>query len=400
MEQTYDAIIIGARCAGAPTAMLLAKKGFKVLLVDKSEFPSDTISTHVVMPPGTAMLKKWGLLDKVMETGCPPIRDMALDIGPFTLRGRPPVPDGLEWFIAPRRHRLDKILLDAAIEAGAEVRTDCPVEEITMNNNKIDGIRFRTKNGSPLTEKAKIIIGADGRNSIVARKVNANTYNEIPPLTCWYYTYWSGIPDDGLVLYIRPERAMAKIPTNNGLTCVVIIWPAKQLHEVRSDIEKNYFRSLEMIPDLFEAVKNGKREERYTGMSDLPNFYRKSYGQGWALVGDAGYHKDPISTYGISDAFLGAELLTEALGAGLSGAEPIENALARYEHTRDESTMPMYQMSCQNAKLEPPPPEIETLFKALYGNQRETDRFLGTIAGTVPIPEFFAPENLQRIAGK
>ncbi|KXK55281.1 MAG: Dehydrogenase flavoprotein [Chlorobi bacterium OLB5] len=393
----YDVIIAGARCAGASTAMLLAKKGYKVLLADKSEFPSDTISTHVVMPPGAALLKKWGLLEKVIDTGCPPIRKMAFDIGPFVLKGKPPALHGLDWFIAPRRYELDKILLDSAVEAGAEVRTECAAEDLTMNDSKIDGIRFRTKNGSNITEKAKLVIGADGRNSLVARKVNAKTYNALPALTCWYYTYWSGIPDDGLVFYMRNGLALGKIPTNNGLTCIVTVWPAKQLNEVRNDIEKNYYKALQMIPDLAEVVNNGKREERYTGMSDLPNFYRKSYGPGWALVGDAGHHKDPISTLGISDAFFSSELLTESIDAGFSGKEKMDIALARYEQIRDEKTMPVYQMSCENAKLIPPPPEMESFFTALYKNQAETDRFLGTIAGTVSIPEFFTPENIQRI---
>ena len=399
MESLYDAIVIGARCAGSPTAMLLARKGYKVLLLDKVEFPSDTISTHIVFPIGVARLKSWGLFESILSTNCPLIHKMGFDLGPFTIAGSPPLPDGVPGIIAPRRTILDKILVDAAVRAGVEFRENCIVEEIVVNDEIVTGIRCRTKGGSTVTEKGSIVIGADGRNSLVARTVKAEEYNFRPPYTCWYYTYWSNLPIKDLVFHSRPNRAIGTIPTNDGLICLPIAWTANEFKEFRSDIEGNYMKSLELTNGLADLVRQGKREERFFGMSDLPNFFRKPYGHGWALVGDAGYHKDPITGQGISDAFRTAENLVEALDAGFSGKVSLDKALAHYEQNRNEEVMPMFEFTCDWATLQPPPSEMELFFSALRKNQNETNNFCGTIAGTVPISEFYSPQNIQRIVG-
>lgn len=145
---------------------------------------------------------------------------------------------------------------------------------------------------------------------------------------------------------------------------------------------------------MAERVCSGRRVEQFYGSAGLPFFFRKPYGPGWALVGDAGYHKDPITAQGITDAFRDAELLSEAIDAGLSGRQLLDAALACYEQQRDEAAMPIYEFTYQLAALRPPAPEMQQLFAALRHNQEQTDRFFGIVAGTVPIPEFFAPENL------
>jgi len=393
----YDVIVVGARCAGSPTAMLLARKGYRVLLLDSTTFPSDTISTHIVWPVGVARLKHWGLLDRVVASNCPAIRKLTFDVGPFALTGSPPAADGISEFVAPRRTVLDKILVDAAVQAGAELREGCSVDEVLVEDGRVIGIRCRGKGGLPVTETAPIVIGADGRHSVVARAVKAPEYNVRPPLSCWYYAYWSGVPVEGPELYSRPGRAFGPIPTNDGLVCLPVAWTQREFHQYRIDIEGNYLKTLELAPRLAERVRQGKRESRFVGTADLSSFFRKPVGPGWALVGDAGYHKDPITAQGISDAFRGAESLAEALDAGFSGREPWEIALARLERTRDEEVMPMYEFTCQLATLEPPPPVMQQLFTALHGNQSETNRFFGTLAGTVTFREFFSRENMQRI---
>src|SRR5262249_34992317 len=158
----------------------------------------------------------------------------------------------------------------------------------------------------------------------------------------------------------------------------------------------NFLSTLELAPAFAERVRQGKREERFTGTADLPNFFRRPYGPGWALVGDAGYHKDPITAQGITDAFRAAELLVEASDEGLSGRRPLEEAFADYERRRNEASMPLYELTCEFATFQPPSPEQQQLFAALRHDQEQTNRFFGTIVGTVPIPEFFAPENLGR----
>jgi flavin-dependent dehydrogenase len=393
----YDAIVIGARCAGSPTAMLLAGGGYRVLLVDRASFPSDTMSTHFIHPPGIAQLKRWGLLDRLAASNCPHFYKMSYDLGPFALTGSPPPMHGIAEHYAPRRTVLDKILVDAAVEAGAELREGFLVQEILMDGERVTGIRGRDANGTSVSEEARIVIGADGMRSLVARVVKAPEYSTKPTLACAYYTYWSGVPIEGAELYPREGWIIIAFPTNDDLVCTPLQWPREEFHTVRTDIEGNFLKKLDLAPGLAERIRSGKREANFVGTGVLPNFFRKPYGAGWALVGDAGYHKDPYMAQGITDAFRDAELLAEAIDAGLSECRSLGEALADYERQRNAAAMPGYELNCQLASMRPPPPEMQQLFAALRGNQKETDRFFGAIEGTVPIPEFFSPENIQRI---
>ena len=393
----YDIIIVGARCAGSPTAMLLSRKGYRVLLVDRASFPSDIMSSHFVHVPGVAQLKRWGLLDRVVASNCPPVRTLSLDLGPFSLTGYFPPSDGVDTAYGPRRIVLDKILVDAAVEAGAELREEFTTEEIIIEDGQVTGIRGRTRNGASVTEKARFVIGADGLHSLVARAVGASKYQEKPTVTCAYYTYWSGVSVSGAELYPRENRFIVVFPTNDDLVCNLIEWPKENFPAVRADIEGQFLQALELAPGLAERIRGGRRAERFVGTVDLPNFFRKPYGLGWALVGDAGYYKDPNMAQGISDSFRDAEALANAVDNGFSGRQPLEDALAEYEGQRNRIAMPGFELNFQFATLQPPPPEMQALLHALRNNKAETNRFVGALVGTVPIPEFFAPVNIQRI---
>ena len=221
-KENYDAIIVGARCAGAPTATLLARKGYRVLVVDRASFPSDTISTHMIHAPGVAALKRWGVLDKVVASGCPPVETYSFDFGPFMIKGTPRPSDGTSVGYAPRRTILDKILVDAAVEAGAEVRERFTVDEIVVEDGVVVGIRGHDEGGSSVIERARVVIAADGRNSQLAKAVQPLQYNEKPMLQWSFYTYWSGLPVDGFEIFIRPDRGWAAVGTNEGLTMLVV----------------------------------------------------------------------------------------------------------------------------------------------------------------------------------
>lgn len=396
----YDAIIIGARCSGSPTAMLLARKGYRVLLVDKATFPSDAISTHYLHQISIARLQRWGLLDRVLALNCPPILKIIFDFGPFALTGAAPAVDGIAAAYSIRRIVLDKILVDAAVEAGVEFREAFSVEGFVSEDNHLTGIRGRSVGGSSVTETARIVIGADGRNSLVARTVQAPEYNTNPAFTCIYYAYWSGVPTEALEYYPREGLGIVVFPTNDGLTCISTSCPNSILQEFRTDMEGNFWKQLERVPPFAERVRAGKREERFLGTGDLPHFFRKPYGAGWALVGDAGYHKDPLGGEGITDAFRDAELLTETIDAGFSGRRSLDAALADYERQRNEVAMPVSELVRQFASLASPPPEQIQLFAALRENPAETGRLFGTVSQVVPVSEFFAPENVQRIIGR
>src|SRR5919205_484417 len=397
----YDAIIVGARVAGSPLAMLLARRGRRVLLLDKSTFPSDTISTHHIHQPGVARLRRWGLLERVRASNVPPTADIIFDVGPFALRGTPPpAEDGTAEAYAPRRKVLDKILVDAAVEAGAELREGFSVEEVTADGGAVTGVRGRDRKGEPVTERARIVVGADGARSVVARAVGAPVYNDRGTLTANYYSYWSGVELDTVELHPRPGRLVVADKTNDGLVMVTVVRPRAEFDRARSDVEGEFMRALgEAAPDLAERVRAGRREERFMGTGFLPNHFRKPYGPGWALVGDAGYVKDPATAQGITNSFSHTELLAEAIDDALSGRRGMAEALAEYERRRNEEVAAMFEHTTRLARLAPPPPELATLLEALRGNPEETGRFLGTVTGTVSIPEFFSPENVGRIVG-
>jgi flavin-dependent dehydrogenase len=394
----YDAIVVGARCAGAPTAMLLARAGHRVLLVDRATFPSDIMSTHYIHQPGVARLARWGLLDAVLATNCPPIERVRLDAGPCALEGAPVPYEHTAIALCPRRIVLDKILFDAAARAGAEVRDGFVVNALSFEDGRVSGVRGRDLRGArECHELAQIVIGADGPWSSVARAVNAPEYETVPAMTCGYYSYFSGVRLSACEVHPRPGCSTLGFATNDALTCVAIERPKAEFEAWRADIEGGFFKALESAPDLCERVRAGKREERFAGTGGIANYFRKPYGSGWALVGDAGYHKDPITGFGITDALRDAELLAEAAGAGLAGREPMDAALARYESARNAASMELYRFTCDQARLEGPSPMMLALMAALSGNAADTRRFMGTVATTVAMSEFYAPNNLMRI---
>jgi flavin-dependent dehydrogenase len=395
----YDVIIAGARVAGSPAAMLLARKGYRVLVVDKATFPSDAVGNNLVKPPAIASLKRWGLLDKVIASGCPPVRRVRYTFGDKRFIAFPPPIEGIAEGYGPRRAVLDQILVDAARAAGAEVRERFAVDEVIWEGGRVAGIRGHARGGAVVEERARIVVGADGRNSFIARAVQAPFYHERSALACYYYSYWSGVDIEGLEVAYPPHRVVIALPTNDGLTCVITGAPQREFHAFRADIEGNFWRTLDQEPDLAERVRAGAREARFTGAADLSNFFRRPYGPGWALVGDAGYHRDPLPAQGSSDAFRDVELLVDALDAGLSGRRDLDEALAGYEQQRNAAAMPMYELTCQRATLDPPAPQTQQLLAAMQGNQDAINRFAGVIWGTVPVQEFFSPDNLQRIIG-
>lgn len=377
--------------------MLLARRGLKTLVVDKASFPHDTVSTHLIWHAGLARAKRWGLLDRIRALGAPPIPGVRMDLGEFELAGSPPPLDGIDYMVAPRRTVLDPLLQSAAVEAGAEVREEFHVREVMIERGRVTGIRGRTSAGKDIEERAAIVVGADGTHSMVASAVRAPKYNERPSGSAIYYAYWRGGPEiRDFEICMREQSGVAAIPTNDGLTCVGAAF-TESFNQASGGPEAAYRRCLRSVPRVAEFLERGEQAEPLAGMPAFPGFFRRPWGPGWALLGDAGYHKNALTAQGITDAFRDADLLCEGIASGLSGARPMNEALADYEQRRNEAVMPMYESTCERAKLAPLTADALALFRALRTNQRETDRLFGTDAGTVPIPEFFAPDNVGRI---
>jgi 2-polyprenyl-6-methoxyphenol hydroxylase-like FAD-dependent oxidoreductase len=388
----YDAIVVGARCAGAATAMLLAGKGYDVLLVDRASFPSDTVSTHVIHPPGLTALRRWGLLDDLVATGCPWLPAYTFDFGPLVITGTPSAADGTAGGYAPRRIVLDELLVRAAEKAGAELREGFSVTELIVDGDRVAGVRGHARGGPKVSEYAHVVIGADGVHSRVAEQVNAPRYREGPVLASAYYAYWSGVPAGGARWMIRPGRGFGMIPTNDNLTLVLAAWPQAQVAQVKQDLQGTYLR--EVTAALGDRLDGGRQETRVVG-EGVPNRFRTPHGPGWALVGDAGYAKDPVTAQGITDAFHDAQLCADALDATWQGGRGYNQELGQYQQRRDERALPMYEFTGQLADLAaPPPPQMQQLLSAITGSQKAMDEFASMFAGALPVPEFFNPAHI------
>jgi flavin-dependent dehydrogenase len=279
------------------------------------------------------------------------------------------------------------------------VREGFTVHEILSSGGTVTGIRGQAGDGATLTERARIVIGADGRHSLVAKTVRLRSYEERPARCAMYYAYWSKLDVDGFATTMRTEqrRGWAAARTHDGLTMVGVAWPIEEFLENRSQIESTYLAALELDPEFAQRVREATRESRFMGTGETGGYFRTPFGLGWALVGDAGYHKNPVTAMGINDAFRDAELLAHAVDDALDGRRPYQDAMSDYERARDRESGPVYEFTDQFAQLLPPPPEMQQLLAAIHGDQDAMDDFVSVQAGTLPAPEFFAPENVARM---
>jgi flavin-dependent dehydrogenase len=389
----HDVIIVGTRCAGASLAMLLARRGYRVLGLDRARFPSDSLSTHFLWPRTTHYLDNWGLLDRLAATGCPPIEAVTMHFGPVALRGRPDAVEGTAAMYCPRRIVLDSFLVEAAREAGAEMRERVVVRDLIRDQEgRVIGVRSADGAGRVAEERAALTVGADGLFSTVARLVAAPAEHEVPSLSCGYYAYWRGVPTHGVEFYVRHGRDNLVFPTHDGLTC---IWAGRAHGEwdaYRADVETGYFATLD--PALLARVKAGERATTFRGTGKLPNIYRRAAGPGWALVGDAAYHRDPLTGMGIGDAFLGATLLASAIDAARDGDSA--NAFARYRQQLRERTQPVFDYTVRAAALADPAPQVP-LYRRIAASAEATREFMNVVAGTLSFRAFFNSDNLARL---
>lgn len=396
-----DVVVVGARCAGSALARCLARLGHRVLVVDQATFPSDMkLSTHLVWHAGVDILQEWGLLERLERAGTPLLTEFSLDLGELVLRGKPPNAKA-NAAIAPRRIVLDKVLVDAAVEAGADVRQGVGFEELVRDaSGRVTGIRCRQGNGDggALTVNARVVVGADGRTSAVARAVDAAGYHELPAEKCStnVYAYYSDVPTDGAEFYSRPERMAYAWATNDGQVMTGLILPGREERASRSELEPMVFQELEaMAPKLAARLRAGRREVEWRRVS-IPTGCRTASGPGWALLGDAGLTFDPVTAGGMTNAFRDAEYLAKALSGALRGDDrTIDAALADFAEHRDASGVHWHLFAQQMGELLPPTEELIRIFTALATDQAQTDRYFGLFGQTVAPGDFFGPENMK-----
>lgn len=395
----YDVIVVGARCAGSPTAMRLAQMGHNVLVIDRAEFPSDTHSTHYIHQAGMLQLKEWGLLDKVRMCGAPAIRRMEYRNEGMNLYGWADPVEGIDAIHNPRRIVLDKILLDAAEEAGVEALTGFIVSDLIRDENgAVTGVIGTDRAGRTRSISSQLVIGADGAFSTVAKLVDAKKYDVRPAAGFTYWNYFQGL-DWEMTQHKTGfnKRWYGAWPTNDGISVAVIL-TNDQLDAFKQDPYENFLKVIDEIePEKGEQFRDcAQAEGRMHRMRYPENFYRESSGDGWALVGDAGYHKDPITGWGMTDAFLQAEGLADAVHAGLSGDLPMRQATDMFVSGRDEATKPMYDYTTTVANMDLPP-YFRSIIKACSRSQEWTNRMLGVVSGIVDGGEVFEPAALERL---
>ncbi|MFZ2013289.1 MAG: NAD(P)/FAD-dependent oxidoreductase [Nocardioides sp.] len=333
----YDVAVVGGRVAGASTALLLARAGLRVVVLERSRIGSDTVSTHALMRAGVLQLSRWGLLPELVAAGTPPIRTTGFHYADgsdvhVSLRATP----GVEALYAPRRHLLDRVVVEAAAAAGAEVRHETPVVGLLRDDHgRVRGVRVPGVGGRDVPVRAGLTIGADGVGSLVARQAGAPLLSRGREASAVLYRYIGGLPAHGYVWGYGEGAAAGLIPTNAGQTCVFVSTTPERMRTLRRDgAEGAFTRLLDAVPAaLSDAVRAGGAAGRLHGWRGLPGYVRRPFGPGWALVGDAGYFRDPITTHGLTDALRDSELLSDAVLAG--EGSPTEARLARYQLTRD-----------------------------------------------------------------
>jgi flavin-dependent dehydrogenase len=340
---TTDVVVVGARCAGAATAMLLARAGHDVVVLERSALPSDTTSTHSLVRGGVVQLARWGLLETVLASGAPPIRTVDVyryDGGARATRLHVKDKAGVDHMLAPRRHELDAILAEAAVAAGARVLDRTTVRDVVLDaHGRATGVRAVSADGSLLEVRARLVVGADGVRSKVARQVAAPIVEHHAPGGVCLYTYVGDVAWSGFELHLQDRRFSGVFPTHGAEAAVFVMLPAadagRLLHagNRRTRVWLEFLR--DAAPDLAARVDAGSLHAPVRGTVALPNHVRRAAGRGWALVGDAGYHRDPITAHGITDAFRDAELLAISADRLLVDPAGEREALTAYQRRRD-----------------------------------------------------------------
>ena len=363
-------MVVGARAAGAATALLLGRLGHNVVLVDRALFPADTVSTHQIARTGVVALHRWGLLSAVLASGAPAIRQIE-----FNAAGREPVTRrvkdraGVDLLVAPRRYVLDTLVAEAAARAGVHMRLGVVVSGVRRDDTgRVVGVIGRDRAGSTVRIDARFVVGADGLGSRVARSVAAPVTEYRGNDGAVQYAYFAGLDWPGIELFIADRAIAGVFPTHDGEACVWVCAPSVDTRAARrcaaSRTEAFLTQLHHAAPGLAARLRAGRRTSPVAGMLRAPNQVRLAHGPGWALVGDAGYHRDAVTGYGISDAYRDAELLAVVLDRALCGASDDHTALAAYQHRRDRALRGVFELTCSMAAY-PPVPEFVELQKRL-----------------------------------
>jgi 2-polyprenyl-6-methoxyphenol hydroxylase-like FAD-dependent oxidoreductase len=360
----HDVVVVGARAAGAATALLLGRLGHDVVVVDRAIFPADTLSTHQIARPGVVQLHRWGLLPDVLASGAPAIRQVTFTADGEAVTRTVKDKAGVDLLVAPRRYILDTLVAEAAALSGVHMRLGVAVTRVRRDEaGRAVGVCGHDHTGAPVELDARFVVGADGLGSMVARAVGAGIVENRGGNGSVEYAYYAGPPWSGIEFFIADRALVGVFPTHDGQACVWIGAPYRDAHAARrraaSRTAAFAARVERAAPDLAARLHTGRRMSAVTGMLRMPNWLRRAYGPGWALVGDSGYHRDAITGYGLSDAYRDAELLAVALHHALRGDADEVTALATYQRRRDDALRDVFDLTCALAEYPAAPEFVE-----------------------------------------
>ncbi|MEW5727622.1 MAG: NAD(P)/FAD-dependent oxidoreductase [Pseudomonadota bacterium] len=375
----YDAVIVGARCAGAATAMLMARRGMKVLAIDRGGYGSDALSTHAMMRGAAIQLARWGLLERVADSGAPPVPVTSFHYGDEIVEVAIKPAHGVDALYAPRRTILDALLVDAAREAGVEIRHGhALVDLVRRPDGRVEGVVAYDPAGHRVRVSADLVVGADGLGSTVARLVEAPILRQGRHATSVAFGYWSGLRQDGYHWHSVPGASAGLIPTNDGLTCVFLAVPPSVFARALRPDPAGLFPTLlgRVAPSLRDQTGNARQVGGLRLFAGHKGLFRQAHGPGWALVGDAGYFKDPLTAHGITDAFRDAELLAEA------AADGSDAAFAAYARIRDELSLDLFEVTDEIAAFQWDLAQLKDLHQELNRHMKREAEHMAAFPAT------------------
>jgi 2-polyprenyl-6-methoxyphenol hydroxylase-like FAD-dependent oxidoreductase len=400
MTERFDVIVVGARCAGSTLATLLARQGIQVALVERVKFPRDTLSTHIFQAPGINVLARLGVLDQVRATGAEPIRRLDFRQDEYAARATLPArPGDVGGVMSVRRFLLDTILAEAASGAGADVMMETNVTAL-VRNGRVAGVRVRS-GGSERELAARLVVGADGRNSAVGKLTGARKYHIVPSERFAYWAFFEGTDPSAepeLVFHHWDGRVVIACPADSGLYQVIVIPENRLLPQFRADLERGFMDQALGCAPVADKLSGARRVGKLQGTIRWESFFRESAGPGWALVGDAGQFKDPTPGQGMTDAFRQAEAMAPAIAGSIGGSDAeIDAALAAWARWRDRDAFEHHWMACDLGAAGRSP----TLVPAMMGRlerQGEVEGFLNVIQHRLVPSKVFTPPRLLSTA--
>ena len=400
-HEAYDAVIVGGRVAGASLALLLGQRGHRILLIDRDPFPSDTLSTHYMGPPAVALLRRVGVLDDVEATGLRRITRMRSYVHDCLFEGPVGPPD--TYALAPRRDRFDAVLVEHAVRRGnVEFHDRTRAERLIEEDGRVVGAVVRRAGDSPREVRARVIVGADGKHSQVAEWVRAPSYEAVAGLRPGYYAYFHGVAPLGeptVELFFQDNQIGFIFPMEPGVDCLAIEAQPEDFEEFRRAPATVLVERFKRLPGMAARLAGAELDGSALGMRGIDNYFRKPFGPGWVLTGDAAYCKDPSTGLGMGDALAQALLLDGALDAVLKGAD-WESTLAEFQRQRDEAMMPLYRATLAYTQAAETPPDslawLRTVFSLPSCLRMLAAAFPVAVAapGVLPPPTF---KNLEKM---